>query len=72
LPLAPPRTRSASPRHNTFYGLFYSADQTAANDLQTQITSGKLGRFRPYLVQNPANEGVPKGSNGAGFIWTKI
>jgi hypothetical protein len=72
LPLCPAPHQFAPNRHNTFYGLFDPTDATAATALQTKITGGKLGRFRPYLVNNPANEGVPKGSNGAGFTWTKI
>ena len=67
---APPR--SAPPRHNTFYGLYHSADKAAATHLQTKIIDGKLGHFLPYLVLNPANQGVPKGSNGAGYTWTRI
>jgi hypothetical protein len=39
--------------------------------MKTKFVDGKMGKFRPFLVQNPANEGKPKGNSSA-FIWTKI
>ena len=58
--------------HVTLYGRYSPDDQSKAQAEADAIIGGKAGQLQPYLVKNPADQGNPKGSNSAAYVWTPI